>query len=304
MVIDPLWLTQLLRVLKVRSMYKKIKIAERNQPGFIGVGEMGSLLLKRILNRPQNKPLQIRAWNRSPEKLKPFTDDIIIEKSWQDVADRCDTLFICIPWKGVTEILNYMRRKGYREKHCIIIAMGIELKVLDNLVTLPFTRLLPSVLLECEQIELIVCHNSHVEVKHRNTLVNLLGSQITLREVAEGDFEHFSKLLSCGPALIGEFLRQYPAAVGFKESYEEGFLERLFYQTVKMTIEVAEKSGLSMKEIQKKVCTPGGASERGVKVLSERLPDILKDSFKEMQNANDMRKHSFRETVSSLTEKS
>lgn len=262
--------------------------------GFIGTGKMGTLLLERIHSDAAHS-VNLKIYNRTREKAEPFIKYAQVMDNWQSVVDECEVLFLCVPFRVLPEIFEYIKKNNYVSKHLVIIAMGIQCSVIEEYISLPVTRLLPSVLLELERLEMFYSHNDRVESSHLEVLQQLLGKNITLTGVPEVDLENFSKLVSCGPALISEFIMSFRSSISFTGEYD--FLDKVFNNTVADTIALSESRNITLKEVQNKVCTPGGASERGVKILSSQLPEILKNAFSDMQQANENRKTEFKEMI-------
>ena len=92
--------------------------------------------------------------------------------------------------------------------------------------------------------------------------------------VAEAQFDAVTALAGSGPAYVARFLDAL-AIAGEHQGLEAEFARRLAVETLIGTGLMAEASGLSGAEIARRVASPGGTTEAGLKQLDGALERLI-----------------------------
>lgn len=101
----------------------------------------------------------------------------------------------------------------------------------------------------------------------------------TVVEIEEQDFDLYTNLTSCGPALIVAMIREFARAAARTGTIPPGLVEYLVKETMIGTARIFEGEQETFDTVIGRVTTKGGSTEEGVKVLQVRLPKVMDEVF-------------------------
>lgn len=240
--------------------------------GFIGYGNMGGALVRAFLSHGVPAD-EIMISTRSPEKLKPLLDEYSISVVSQDEIQSADILFLCVRSNDALSVLKQLTSfKG----HLVSINGGILLKDLSSVYSGPVTKAMPSLTVEVSRGIILLCHN---EVCHAPQAVEELFSKVGNVEIMpECRFPAAENITGCSPALFARFAEILAESSGF--SSEESL--RMAKETLIATALLLDERELSLSDLIKKVATKGGITEKGLRVMDDEIPKIVKKMFESM----------------------
>lgn len=130
-----------------------------NKIGFIGLGNMGSMLVDRFLNTHCLQPEQILVSTRSVSTLELPVERCADNRS---LAKQCKYIFICVKPREVREVLAEIKAEILPDTHLISIAACVTLDNICQVIPCKATKVIPSITSEVNEGYSLVCHNLYV----------------------------------------------------------------------------------------------------------------------------------------------
>lgn len=246
--------------------------------GFIGYGNMGSVLLNSFLSSNAIPSSDVIVYNRTQAKLNSLINafpDIQVVDSGVEVAQNCRHLFVCVGTTVVVDFIKQINSTKNDDLHVIIISGGLEISSVENIYNGKITKIMPTIVTEVNRGVTLVAHNKKVKPEDMKFLASLLGKSSKVKIIDEEEFESASDLTSCAPAFIAEICSIYIQSIQRKSSfsYDDAFM--MFKETIIGTLSLLEKRNETTKQLVHRVATKGGATEVGIKILQDNLPRIF-----------------------------
>lgn len=256
------------------------------QYGFIGTGSMGSMLIRKIIGTGLVAPGAISASSKSGISARALagTIGITAEPSNRSVAGNADVLFICVKPLEVRGVLDEVRDVLKHGALLISIAGCVSLENLKDWTgdTVHCVRIIPSVTSEENAGISLVAWGHGVTPGDKKLVLGLLNAISTAVEIDEQDFDLYTDLTSCGPALIVAMMREFASAASRTGTIPPGLAEFLVKETMAGTARIMEGEGATFDTVIRRVATKGGSTEEGVKVLQARLPDVMDEVLRSL----------------------
>ena len=247
--------------------------------GFIGTGSMGSMLVRRFIAAGQIAPAAITASSKTRVSARVLAAQtgIAAAETNRAVARDADVLFICVKPLVVRSVLAEVKDQLKPGTLLVSIAGCV---TLHNLRTwagedVRCVRVIPSVTAEQDAGVSLVAWGDSVRPEDKALVLSLLNAIGTAVEVDEKDFDPFTDLTSCGPALIVSLVQEFSKAAVRTGAVRPDVAEFLARETLAGTGKILAAEKMPFDEIIARVATKGGTTEEGVKVIRERLPEVM-----------------------------
>jgi competence protein ComER len=254
--------------------------------GFIGTGSMGSMLIRRFIVAGRIAPTEITASSKTTVSVRALAakTGITAAGANRTVAENADVLFICVKPLVVRSVIAEI---------CDVLRPGTLLISIAGCVTLAdlqqwagdavrCVRVIPSVTAEQDAGVSLVAWGKDVQPEDRALVLGLLNAIGTAVETDEKDFDPYTDLTSCGPALIASLVQEFAQAAVRTGAVRPEMAEFLAKATLIGTAKILDAEKMSFDEIISRVATKGGTTEEGVKVLRARLPAVMNEMLHEM----------------------
>ncbi|HEY3420470.1 MAG TPA: pyrroline-5-carboxylate reductase dimerization domain-containing protein [Methanomassiliicoccales archaeon] len=245
--------------------------------GFVGYGNMGSMLIKGLLEHGAMAEQETVVTNRNKEKLDALKQghpgvDVVARPS--DVA-KADVIFLCVRTGDVKsaleEILPYLRPKA----HIVTINGGLQIKNLEKVFPGMITKAIPSMTLGSGHGVTLICHNRCVDTRSARIIEGMFERVGMVQIVKEDQFEIAADLTSCAPAFITAMAQHFAEAGSRRGDLESGTAMRMVVETLLGTALTLSSGEVGLDELRLKVATKGGITEQGLAVLDRELPRIF-----------------------------
>ena len=249
------------------------------QYGFIGTGSMGGMLIRKIIGTGLVAPGGIYASSKSGISARALagTTGITAEKSNRSVAGNADVLFICVKPLEVRGVLEEVRDVLKPGALLVSIAGCVSLENLRDWTggIVHCVRIIPSVTMEENAGISLVAWGHGVTPGDKKLLLGLLNAISTAVEIEERNFDLYTNLTSCGPALIVAMMREFAGGASRTGTIPPKLAEYLVKETMIGTARILEGEQDTFDNVIGRVATKGGSTEEGVKVLQARLPAVM-----------------------------
>lgn len=250
--------------------------------GFIGAGNMGSALASALSEKINAAEIAIT--DKDAEKASELARSIgAVYADTEEIMTSCKYVFIAIKPQTLPEFFDEVREiLEKREDRLVLVTMaaGTSIEKLLSLAgkELPVIRIMPNTPVRVGKGMILYTANDAVEDSEREFFVSSLEKAGTLYPISENSLDSDSIITGCGPAYSFMFIdamAKAAEALGTPAS-----AARLFaIQTVLGAAELALSSDRSLTELRDAVCSKGGTTIEGVKVLEKNaLADTVESA--------------------------
>ena len=246
--------------------------------GFVGVGNMSGAVVRALLDRAVVEQRDVALFNRTPGRLAPLIEaypGINIAASPQEVAARCEVVFIGVNSGAVREVILQMSSSLSRRTHLITFSGGTSFANLAKMYPGPISKVIPSMTIGTGRGVTLVCHNKDVTDERKGHLVTLFSPCGLVREVGEDQVEAATSLTSCAPGLMAEMMHRFAESGARAGDLSPDEALEMVLETMVGTAIMLTDHGISPGELISMVATKGGITERGLAVLDRELPSVF-----------------------------
>lgn len=252
--------------------------------GFVGLGSMGSMLVRALLQAQALSPEDVFAANRSPQKLAALTAEFpgIHPASCRELAARCDLIFLCVKGGDLPTVLAQMDSELYPGQLLVTTANVITNKMLEDRVPCRFAKLIPSITQEIGAGITLLMYGSRITEDDRKTLEELLGRIGRVAVILESQARPAISLTSGAPALLAYWMQSMvEEAVRNNPELSPEMALRMVQETAAATLDLMEKKGMTPKDVADRVAVPGGMTALSIEILRRALPQAWQTIFQE-----------------------
>lgn len=239
--------------------------------GFIGTGHMGSALARAAAKGAAGAPLYLS--NRSPEKAKKLAIELDAKLSDnRTVAQQCQIIFLAVKPQVMSRVLKDLAPTLAARKDRFVLASmaaGLSAETIQEMAggKYPVIRLMPNtpVAVGAGVIQYCGLDVTEEELKDFKTLLAPAG---LVDQINEDLCDAAMSLSGCGPAfcaLLIEALADGGVACGLPRAKAQEYAAQMVLGSAKLVLESGKHPG-ALKDA---VCSPGGSTIQGVRVLEE-----------------------------------
>jgi pyrroline-5-carboxylate reductase len=245
--------------------------------GFIGIGHLGTMLVKKFVETEAIEAEEILASNRTQEKVERLAEATGIRSvSNRVVAELSDVIFICVRPLEVRDVLSDVAYLLNSQKLVISVAGDVSLEILQSLCPARLARAFPSMASLKLQGVTLLAFGDNTTVEDRRLIAGLFHAIGQAVEVEEKDFAVLADLTSSAPGYFAALMREFVLAAE-RRGINSELAERLVKQTLLGTaLLLGEESFAGLIE---SVATKGGITEAGVKVIQREAPGMFDQLF-------------------------
>ena len=240
--------------------------------GFIGAGRMAEAMIKGLLFQELYTEEEIIACAPSKETRERVASNlgITMYENASEVASRTDVLVLAIKPKLISGLFED-EGLALGSRHLLIsIAAGIRISALESYV--PDTRIVRVMPNHCCKVmegASGFSRGNRATDEDMETVYEILSSIGLAIEVAEEDLDAVTGVCGSSPAFMYMFAEAI-AKVGAENGLSEDIALEFAAQSMVGAGRMMLETGMSPKELVDSVCSPGGTTIEGVKVLEDR----------------------------------
>lgn len=263
---------------KDSHIFNSLIIPLRMKVGFIGYGNMGSIMVRSLLCSGALDPENVMVSNRSATRMSSLKEHYPAVEQTTDntvVARKSGLIFICVRSDQVDEVVREILPSLDPLAHVVLINGGVSMAEIQQNYGLKISKVIPSVTMEVGRGVTLICHGQEVEKGQKELLENMFGSVGPVKVIVEDCFDVGTYMTSCGPAFVAAFIEEFAEAAVRQGSFSRDEARAMVTETVLATAALMIERGKSSEEICHNVATRGGITEEGLKVLHRGLPSIF-----------------------------
>ncbi|SNX55437.1 pyrroline-5-carboxylate reductase [Thermoanaerobacterium sp. RBIITD] len=239
--------------------------------GFIGTGNMGTALIKGIINSKIVDPQYINVYDPSSEKLLKLKDEtnVTIKENNVDVANDSDVIILAIKPNIYDSVLNEIKDAVTDNKIIIIIAPGITIeRVRDILKKGKIIRTIPNTPALIGEGITAISYPDNISVNDKETVENIFKSCGEIIEVKENLIDAAMSVSSCSPAFVYIFIEAL-ADAGVSLGLPRDISYKLASKAVSGSGSMVLNTGFHPGYLKDMVTSPGGTTIQGVRMLEK-----------------------------------
>ena len=249
--------------------------------GFIGVGVMGSSLIKSLLVSSINSE-QICISDKSSEKAAEISSTYQVKvKSITEIGKDCDVIFLAVKPQDLDTVLSELSHSLKKETLLISIAAGKTTKFIESKLanTNPVVRVMPNTPAQIGKGVSAISPGASATNDHLSLTKDLLSASGLVVEVAEENQDAVTALSGSGPAYFFNFIEAMIKA-GVNLGLTEEIATQLAIGTITGSAAMLQESGIDAATLRKNVTSPNGTTAAALKVFSDsNLEKIVADAM-------------------------
>lgn len=238
--------------------------------GFIGAGNMGSAIIKGVLNQQAFLADEIYLSRKHPEKSADFINmGVHVMPDNISLVQAADCIVLAVKPAYIQKVIDEIY-EALSGKFVISIVAGWTYEMLENALpkTTRFVRVMPNTPIAVgEGMSLISCHHTCTEEEFA-VAQSIFASAGKTVVVDDSIYTAANGISGCGPAFVYEFIEAM-ADGGVRYGVPRALAYELAAQTLigaaKMVLETGEHPG----KLKDAVCSPGGSTIEGVYALEK-----------------------------------
>ncbi|GGG11032.1 late competence protein ComER [Paenibacillus abyssi] len=246
--------------------------------GFIGTGNMGSLLIESFIRSGALLPEQITASNRTSAKaarLATLHPGLQAVPSNVEAAHGKDLVFLCIKPLEFKTVIDEIKASMQPEQMIISITSPVLLARLEEWLPCKVAKVIPSITNYVLSGASLCIYGSRIEAEDQNKLETLLGQISKPLRIEEQYTRVVSDLSSCGPAFFAFLVQKFVDAAVEETGIDHQEATALASSMLLGTGRLLTEGGLSPKELQSLVSVPGGITAEALRLLDCELNDVF-----------------------------
>lgn len=239
--------------------------------GLIGTGNMGSALARALCRGVG--PERLLLCNRTEEKARTLARELgCAVGDSQTLAGSCRYLLLGVKPQGMAALLAELRPILQSSRPVLVsMAAGLTLEQLEALSGggLPILRIMPNTPVAVGSGVILYCKNALLTEEEERVLVQALSPAGLLEPLEEGLMDAGSALCGCSPAftdLYLEALADGAVACGIPRDKALRFAAAAVAGAARLALESGSHPGV----LKDSVCSPGGSTIQGVRLLENR----------------------------------
>ena len=249
--------------------------------GFIGVGVMGSSLIKSLLVSSINSE-QICISDKSSEKAAEISSTYQVKvKSITEIGQDCDVIFLAVKPQDLDTVLSELSQSLKKETLLISIAAGKTTKFIESKLAYanPVVRVMPNTPAQIGKGVSAISPGVSATNDHLSLTKDLLSASGLVVEVAEENQDAVTALSGSGPAYFFNFIEAMIKA-GVNLGLTEEIATQLAIGTITGSAAMLQESGIDAATLRKNVTSPNGTTAAALKVFSDsNLEKIVADAM-------------------------
>lgn len=234
--------------------------------GFIGAGNMGGALAKGI-SRVSGTNIYI--YDKDTEKaneLAALTNGKSV--TFEEIASGCSIIFLGVKPNVIPDVASMLGATVKSDTLIVSMAAGVKISKIEAILgkSAPVIRIMPNTPVAVGDGLTAYAKNKFVSDKMAHTFENIMQYTGALESLDESEIDSFCAIAGCGPAyayMFIEALAKGAEKCGIPRDRAIKYASKMIRGSALMALE----SGIDPETLCKNVCSPGGATIEGVKVL-------------------------------------
>lgn len=241
--------------------------------GFIGTGNLASAILRGVVAAGKIKPEEIMIYDINEEKLSQLNEELSVNvaNSANQVAAECDNTVIAVKPKDFALLAGSISGNVEKRNSLVIsTAAGTEIQKIEGCFgfDVKVARIMPNLNAAVGESMTAVCFSGSVTDSEKAFAVELCSCFGKCVELDEKYFSAFTAIAGSAPAfafMFADSLANAGIKYGLPAETAQSIAAQMLFGSAKLMLE----SPLSVSQLVRNVCSPGGTTIEGVCSLKE-----------------------------------
>lgn len=255
----------------------------KKKTGIIGYGNMGKMILSKIVESKIIPESSIFLSNRTYEKIMELNTvypELKVCKTNNEAAKNADMLFLCVKPLEIKTVLSDIVDEVSDNCHIISLNGSVLFEQIEKICAgKKITKAIPSITAEVNQSVTLICHNKHVKDSDKNEIKTLLECFGTTIEITENEIGMGAELTSCMPGFIGAIFKVISTEAQRHSTMNKDTIIKMIMETIYGTGKLMLERKMTFEELVERVATKGGITEEGTKIIETELPVMINALF-------------------------
>lgn len=230
--------------------------------GIIGVGNIGSIIAKRLVESGEFKPQEVVLANRSYKKLQPFSKDGYRTATNKEIIDMCETIFLCVKPQDSERLFSEITQADGKILISTMTAVSIE-KIIQRTGCKSVVRIMPNIPAMIGKGVIGAARSEQLDNNAWKRCCKILSSLGQVIEVEEEHLAAVTALSGSAPAFVFVIIEALiDAGIRMGLSYETSRL--MVLETIIGSAELLLKLGNHPGEFRHVVTSPAGTTIEGI----------------------------------------
>ena len=233
--------------------------------GIIGVGNIGSIIARRLVESKVVDPEDVILSNRSREKLVPFQKTgYTIADSNEELCELSDVVFLCVKPQDSPEMFSQIKRSSLKEKIIVSTMTAVSIKkIRKETNSTKVVRIMPNVPAMIGKGVIGMATSDGISPEDRELVKKIVSSLGFVVEIREKDLAAVTALSGSGPAFVFVIVEALiDAGLRMGLSYEKARV--MILETLKGSAELLKIMGNHPGEFRHLVTSPAGTTIEGI----------------------------------------
>ena len=244
----------------------------RPKIAWIGCGNMGGAMLKKMLNAGLFKPEDVIISDKNEDIMKRWSREFGVKVTDNNAeAAKAQILYLAVKPQFLRSVAEEIADSINENALIVSIVMSFDLKLLSEILKQPkvaIVRVMPNTPALVGEGVLAACKNEFVSAAQWDKAMEMFSCMGLAREVGENLMETVTGVSGCGPAfafLFMEALADAGVRGGLTRKMALEFAAQTLLGSAKMLLETGKHPG----ELKDMVTSPAGATIEGVAALEK-----------------------------------
>ncbi|MFA5834228.1 MAG: pyrroline-5-carboxylate reductase [Bacteroidota bacterium] len=248
----------------------------------IGAGNMGTALIRGILNAKLTSAKKIYASGTRIEKLEKLSAEygINVTTNNKDAAKHADIVVLCIKASVIRSVLEEMHKVLHKGQLVISIAAGVTTESMEKIIgkNMPVIRCMPNIASTVGLGSTAISFGRYVHSAQHDVAIKIFEAVGDVVVVGEQHLDAVTGLSGSGPAYIYMVIEALIDG-GVKMGLPRDISTKLAIQTVLGSAKLVKESNVHPAILRDQVTTPGGTTINAIHELeSHGLRSMLIDA--------------------------
>ena len=261
--------------------------------GIIGVGNIGSIILERLLISGKFDPEDITIFNRTRSKMERYRQrGVKLASSNQELCENSDLIFLCVKPQDAEELFRQIESVDFSSKILVSTMVGIKIGYMkERLKAERIVRIMPNVPAMIGKGITPTAFSESFSDAEKEKVFEILSTLGKVVEIKEKHLPAVTALSGSGPAFVFVVIEALIDA-GLKLGLSYEVSRELVLETLKGSSELLQVKGNHPGEFRHMVTSPAGTTIEGIYSLEREgirgiLMKAIFDTFKRASDFED-----------------
>lgn len=231
--------------------------------GFIGTGNMGSSIIKGVLNSKSFSNVNAYDIKRNDALAINYLNDI------NELVEKSDIVLLCVKPNMFESVLNEIKSTNYKGKIFVSIAAGITKEFIKEVLgDIMLVRVMPNLPLCVGEGMSVVCPDENIEGENLEAVKTIFEASGEISIMSEDYINKALAINGSGPAYVFMFIEAM-ADAAVKNGVARADAYKIAAQTVLGSAKMVLDTNLHPGTLKDMVCSPAGTTIEAVVELEK-----------------------------------